>query len=166
MDVIIRPAEKNDEAFLWEMLYYAAHMEDDGEVSLQAAQQNADLARYVAGWGRETDIGCIALDRSTMQPIGAAWLRLLIGNERTVSYVDDQTPELAIAVLPAYLGQGVGTGLLHHVLEMAKQHYSSVVLSVRAENPARPLYQRIGFAVSDTITNRVGTASLNMRKYL
>jgi GNAT superfamily N-acetyltransferase len=162
MNFIIRQASKDDEPFLWEMLYYAAHMEEDGEVSSQAAKKNPDLLKYVKDWGRETDIGCIALEPDCHQPIGAAWIRLLIANEKTTSYVDDVTPELAIAVLPEYVGKGVGTLLLKYLLEAAKQLYPGVVLSVRATNPAKRLYEKMGFVVTGKIANRVGTESLNM----
>ena len=43
-------------------------------------------------------------------PIGAAWLRLLKGDERGYGHVDDETPELGMAVLPAYRGRGVRRG--------------------------------------------------------
>jgi ribosomal protein S18 acetylase RimI-like enzyme len=159
---IIRLATKDDEPFLWEMLYYAAHMEEDGEVSPLAAKKNPDLLKYVKDWGRETDMGCIALEPGSHQPIGAAWIRLLIADEKTTIYTDDITPELAIAVMPEYLGCGVGTLLLEHLLEASKQHYPRVVLSVRATNPAKHLYERMGFVVTGEIANRVGTPSLNM----
>ena len=162
MNPMIRMATQDDEPFLWEMLYFAAHMDEDGEVSSEAAKQNPDLVKYVNGWGRETDIGCIALEPHSNQPIGAAWIRLLIANEKTTSYVDDITPELAIAVLPEYLGGGVGTLLLQHLLEAAKQRYPRVVLSVRATNPAKRLYERMGFVVIGEIANRVGTPSSYM----
>lgn len=162
MNPSIRMATHDDEPFLWEMLYFAAHMDEDGEVSSEAAKQNPDLVKYVNGWGRETDMGCIALEPHSNQPIGAAWIRLLIANEKTTSYVDDITPELAITVLPKYLGCGVGTLLLQHLLETAKQRYPRVVLSVRATNPAKRLYERMGFVVTGEIANRVGTPSLNM----
>jgi ribosomal protein S18 acetylase RimI-like enzyme len=80
--------------------------------------------------------------------------------------VNDVIPELAIAVLPAYLGSGVGTQLLKHVLEAAKKRYSSVVLSVRATNPAKRLYERMGFVILEETVNRVGTESLNMLIHL
>ncbi len=162
MNYVIRPAVKDDELFLWEMLYYAAHMEEEGEASPQAAKKDPDLIKYVKDWGSETDVGCIALEPRNNQPIGAAWIRLLIGDDKTSSYVNDFTPELAIAVLPAYIGRGVGTQLLTHVLEAAKKPYSSVVLSVRATNPAKRLYERMGFVVAGKTTNRVGTESLKM----
>jgi ribosomal protein S18 acetylase RimI-like enzyme len=159
---IIRMATHDDEPFLWEMLYFAAHMDEDGKVSAEEAKQNPDLVKYVNDWGRVTDVGCIALEPNSNQPIGAAWIRLLIANEKTTSYVDDVTPELAIAVMPEYLGCGVGTLLLQHLLEAAKQRYPRVALSVRATNPAKRLYERMGFVVTGEIANRVGTPSLNM----
>ena len=162
MNAIIRSATKDDEPFLWEMLYHASHLEEDGEVSPQAAKKNPDLMKYVKDWGRATDVGCIALEPGSNQSIGAAWIRLLVADEKTTSYVDDVTPELAIAVLPEYLGCGVGTQLLQHLLEAAKQLYPRVVLSVRATNPAKRLYERMGFVVTGEISNRVGTESLNM----
>lgn len=162
MNPIIRMATQDDEAFLWEMLYFAAHMEEDGEESPLAAKQNPDLMKYVEGWGRDTDVGCIAVEPHSNRPIGAAWIRLLTGDEKSTSYMDDNTPELAIAVLPEYLGSGVGTLLLQHLLEAAKQRYPRVVLSVRATNPAKRLYERMGFVITGEIANRVGTPSLNM----
>lgn len=166
MNYTIRPAAKDDEPFLWEMLYYAAHVDEEGEKSIQSVKENAALVKYVRDWGRETDLGCIALDAASKQPIGAAWIRLLLDDEKTISYIDDDTPELAIAVSPTYLAHGVGTLLLTSVLASARKHYTAVVLSVRANNPARHLYERVGFVVFGETLNRVGTASLNMRIFL
>jgi ribosomal protein S18 acetylase RimI-like enzyme len=89
-------------------------------------------------------------------------LRLLIGEQKTVSYIDDQTPELAIALLPDYTGQGLGTQLLTHLIPAAREVYPAIVLSVRMSNPARHLYERMGFVVTETVINRVGSESLNM----
>ena len=77
-------------------------------------------------------------------------------------YVDDETPELAIAILPDYVGKGIGTRLLFAYFEAAKNRFSAVALNVRADNPAVKLYERVGFEVIDEIVNRVGTKSYNM----
>jgi len=161
---IIRLAVKEDGPFLWEMLYYAAHMDEDAGVSPESAKTNPDLMKYVKDWGRETDIGSIALEPDCNQPIGAAWIRLLAVDEKTASYTDDSTPELALAVLPQYIGHGVGTLLLQHLLEEVKRYYPRVVLSVRTTNPAKRLYERMGFVVTGEIVNRVGTSSVSMIK--
>jgi ribosomal protein S18 acetylase RimI-like enzyme len=162
MNYVIRPLTKAEEPFLWEMLYYAAHMEEDGETSLQAAKNNPDLIKYAKDWGRETDMGFIALEPHSHRAIGAAWVRLLLGEDKTFSYINDFIPELAIAVVPDYIGKGVGALLLTHLLEAAKKVYPAVVLSVRSTNPARHLYERLGFVIIEKAINRVGTESFNM----
>ncbi len=178
MHAIIRPLTADDEPFLWQALYYAAHMEEEGATSPSAAKSDPNLIRYVKDWGqRPGDLGFLALDPHNQQPIGAAWLRLLIGPDQTIAYINDSTPELAIAVLPGYHGKGLGTRLLTHILETARHlntlstHNPStpptlsipaIALSVRATNPAKRLYERMGFVVVGTTTNRVGTESLIM----
>lgn len=121
MNAIIRPLTADDEPFLWQALYYAAHMEEEGATSPAAAKSDPNLIRYVKDWGqRPGDLGFLALDPHNQQPIGAAWLRLLIGPDQTIAYINDSTPELAIAVLPSYYGKGLGTRLLTHILNASK----------------------------------------------
>ncbi len=162
MNYTIHPIAKADEPFLWEMLYYAAHMDEEGETSVLAAKYNPDLIKYVEDWGRKTDRGCIARKPDSKQQVGAAWIRLLTGKDKTISYIDEFTPELVIAVLPEYVGRGVGTQLLARLIETVKEDFPAIVLSVRATNPARHLYERMGFVVVSDATNRIGTASVNM----
>jgi ribosomal protein S18 acetylase RimI-like enzyme len=78
------------------------------------------------------DLGYVA---SNTSPIGAAWLRLWLGEDKGFGYVKDEIPELAIAVLPDYRGQGMGARLLTQILGTAKINYPAVSLSVRANNP-------------------------------
>src|SRR5258708_29133596 len=111
MYTLIRPLRQEDEPFLWQMLYYAAHMQEDGEISSAAAKNDPGLQKYVQGWGRETDMGVLALHPHDQCPLGAAWIRLLIEEKKMSSLIDDGTPELAIAVLPDFMGQGIGTQL-------------------------------------------------------
>jgi ribosomal protein S18 acetylase RimI-like enzyme len=158
----IRPAIPADEPILWDMLFYAANMAEDGAISSQAAKTHPYLAEFVAGWGRPGDLGVIAIDIADGHTLGAAWLRRLSGPEKRYAAVADGVPELAIAVAPAAIGQGIGGALLSALLDLARGQYSAVALSVRASNPARRLYERHGFAVVDTITNRVGGRSFVM----
>jgi ribosomal protein S18 acetylase RimI-like enzyme len=157
-----RPLAPEDEPFLWEMLYHAAHMEQDGASSADAAKNHPYLAKYVRDWGRDGDLGFAALESLHRRPIGAAWVRLLRGEQRNYLQIDETVPELAIAVLPAYANQGVGTGLLNELVAAASSVYPAIVLSVRADNPARRLYERLGFVVVDEVVNRVGGRSFVM----
>lgn len=79
--------------------------------------------------------------------VGAAWLRLLTGDERGYGWVDDATPELSMAVMPPWRGQGIGSRLLAALLDAAAERYDAVSLSVQADNSALRLYQRFGFEV-------------------
>lgn len=158
----IEPAIPAAEEFLWAMLFHAARMSEDGATALDAAKHNPDLAKYVRGWGRPGDLGFVAWSAPARQPLGAAWARLLIGADRTASYIDDLTPELAIAVLPAYHGQGIGAALLARLVAAAPLHYPALSLNVRADNPAVRLYHRAGFIIVGEIINRVGTRSYTM----
>jgi ribosomal protein S18 acetylase RimI-like enzyme len=143
------------------MLYYAAHMAEDGLVSSQDARIDPFLAKYVDGWGREGDLGVIA-EGADGEPIGAAWLRALDEVERGYPDVPAEFPELAIAVDPSASGRGVGASLLAALLNKAQTIHPGVVLSVRAGNRAIRLYERFGFDVVEEIENRVGGRSLVM----
>ena len=72
----IRAAVADDHPFLWQMLYYAAHMYESGE-SPESARLNSDLRPYVEGFGRPGDLGVIAIDPATNAEAGAAWLRTM-----------------------------------------------------------------------------------------
>jgi ribosomal protein S18 acetylase RimI-like enzyme len=157
MNFVIRHLLLEDELIVWEMLRYASH-----ESSIESVQQQPYLARYALNWGRIGDVGYVA--SSDINPIGAAWLRLWLGEDKGFGYVKDEIPELAIAVLPDYRGQGTGTKLLTQILGAAKIKYPAVSLSVRANNPVLRLYERIGFIQipGSEVVNRAGEVSFNM----
>lgn len=148
--ISIRPLSQTDEYFLWDMLYQAIFVPEGYPSPEPSIVKQPELAKYVQGWGREHDSGFLAFDTSTGQPVGAVWARLFTGSKRGYGYIDDQTPELSIAIVPEYRGCGVGTQLLTHLLEDAAGNYHAVSLSVHQNNPAFKLYQRLGFEVVTT----------------
>jgi ribosomal protein S18 acetylase RimI-like enzyme len=156
----LRPVEDGDVDFLWRMLFRAWWSHLDEGATEQSIRARPDLAHYVEGWGRPGDDGVVALD-ATGALVGAAWLRLLTGEHRLgPAFVADDVPELAIAVEEGHEGQGVGSSLLEGLL--ARSGDRTIVLTARATNPAVRLYERFGFEVVETITNRIGTASVKM----
>jgi ribosomal protein S18 acetylase RimI-like enzyme len=160
IDAAVRPAQLEDEQFLWLMLFYASRAYEQSVLPEHIAA-NPELVHYVHGWGRPGDLGFVA--ESGGQTVGAAWLRLLVGQERqTVAYVDDTTPELVVALLPGHEGRGIGTLLLGTLFAGAAAHYPAVTLTVRVDNPALRLYERFGFETLEIVTNRVGTDSAKM----
>ena len=157
----LRAATADDRHFLWRMLYYAAHMDESGEAP-ESARTNPDLQPYVEGFGRPGDLGVIAVDPATRIDAGAAWIRTMPAGWLLHRYIDSATPELAIAVAPEHVGRGAGSQMIAQVLAAAAPIYPAIALSVRANNPARRLYERMGFATVAEIANRVGGKSLIM----
>lgn len=59
-----------------------------------------------------------------------------------------------IEVLPAFQNQGIGSAVIRTVIEDAKQKNKPVLLQVLKPNPARRLYERLGFSVwAETATH-------------
>ena len=157
----IRRLTREDEGFLWEMLYHALYV-PDGQLPFPRESVNEPgISKYVLGWGREGDQGFAAIDRPTANPIGAAWFRSFAEENQGYGYVDHATPELSVAVLPGLRGRGIGADLLRHLIEEARPHYPALSLSVSPENPAVRLYRRLGFEVLRQDAN-----SLTMKKEL
>jgi GNAT superfamily N-acetyltransferase len=111
--------------------------------------QDPDLpvARYVNNWGRPGDAGLVAWENG---PIGAAWYRLFKASAPGFGFIDEQTPELTIAVVPSRRGSGLGGDLMKALLDRARREgHKSVSLS--AEHGMTKLYERHGFrAVEQT----------------
>ena len=108
-------------------------------------EADVPLERYVAGWGRRGDTALVAIDE--FQPVGAAWYRLFEEGEPGYGFVDDETPELTIAIVPSRRGRGLGEQLLSSLLKQAvKEGHARISLSVEPDNPALRLYEQHGFA--------------------
>ena len=157
MDYTVRTLTIADEPIVWEMLRHAAH-----EPSVEVVKQQPALTRYAAHWGRSGDRGCVAMQGE--DAIGAAWMRLWPGDDKGFGYVSDEIPELAIAVLPHYQGQGIGTALLTQAIDLANGQFPAISLNVRQDNAALRLYERVGFVKvpGSELVNRVGGISFNM----
>ena len=158
----LRSLIPTDEPFLWEMLYEAIYIPEGQPKPERTIVQEPALAHYVAGWGKQPgDEGIVAVDTQSGRPVGIAWLRLFSATDPGWGFVDAHTPEVSIALLPAYRGQGIGTALLTALIAQLHGRYPALSLSVDPLNPAMRLYERLGF----TTVGAVGT-SLTMRKVL
>ena len=135
---MIRRGNRQDVRFLKDMLRHAFYWRSGGTI------EESSLWRYVAGWGRRGDAAVIALEGGF--PIGAAWFRLFPGDEPGFGFVDEQTPEVAVAVVPSRRGRGIGSELMDSLLELAKeQGYSALSLSVADDSPAMHVFEKHGF---------------------
>jgi ribosomal protein S18 acetylase RimI-like enzyme len=160
MSYAIRPLTPSDEPFLWEMLYQALFVSPGTQLLPKEIIYQPELAKYVQDW-QASDIGFFAILESSQISIGAAWIRLFNSNNPGYGYINDEIPELSIAVLPEYRDRGIGSQLVLHLFEHLKKSYSTVSLSVSLENPALRLYQRLGFEIVTQSDN-----SLTMKKEL
>ncbi len=135
---MIRQAGSQDLPFLRDMLRHAYY-------ARWGSEADVPLERYVAGWGRRGDRALVAIDE--FQPVGAAWYRLFEADEPGYGFVDAETPELTIAVVPSRRGRGLGEQLLEALLDQARsEHFGQISLSVEPDNPALRLYEQHGFA--------------------
>jgi ribosomal-protein-alanine N-acetyltransferase len=101
--------------------------------------------RYGEAWTRSQCAGILPMggvaltlahDRETGDAVGFSLVRS----------VGDESELLLIAVSPDHRRRGVGRGLLHHFLEIARANgVSRAHLEVRDGNPAIHMYRRAGF---------------------
>jgi GNAT superfamily N-acetyltransferase len=196
----IRILTPDDQEIIWKMLVYASH-----DTSIESVQsQHPMLTQYAADFGtHDTDFGVVAVlhasttsnnyntttttttaDDKIAAIIGAAWVRLL---PHGYGFVDKETPELAIAVVPAMRSQGIGFQLLRTLVETLRDAATvtttattttiaptktttpvvpAVSLSCRLENHAAlKVYERLGFVTipHSLVTNpRSGGKSVSM----
>jgi ribosomal protein S18 acetylase RimI-like enzyme len=62
---------------------------------------------------------------------------------------DDEIRIVDIALLPEHRGHGIGTSLLGELLSEADAARKRVTIHVERLNPARRLYERLGFSVAE-----------------
>ena len=157
MAIVVRRGGPQDLRFLRDMLHHAYYWKerkpDEGPGPVQL---------YVKAWGRPGDTAVIALVEGF--PVGAAWFRLFKATSPGYGFVDEQTPELAVAVVPNARGRGVGSALLSSLLDRARADgYNAVSLSVDRHNAgAIALYEQYGFGQAgetpESFTLRAGLA--------
>ena len=157
----IRPLEPKDYHILEDFLYHAIYIPPGGEIPPRELIYDPEIYVYVKDYGVENDNGVIA--EVNRKAVGAAWTRIIpaYGN------INDETPELAISVLPEFRGQHIGTGLMECLFELLrKQGYKRTSLSVQKNNPAVRFYKRLGYEVTDEKLDHEGHEDYIMVKNL
>jgi ribosomal protein S18 acetylase RimI-like enzyme len=140
----IRPIVSGDQALLWELLHVALWDPPPAGLRPREILHHPAVRIYAEDWGRRAgDVGVIG--EIDGEVAGACWMRLVSGGEG-LGHVDDETPQLGIALFPKFQHQGHGERLMRAALGAARAHgYGQVSLTVHPQNPAIALYERCGF---------------------
>lgn len=136
--ISLRPAVADDEPFLC-AVYCSTRIEELAVTDWTPEQKQAFLEfqhraqhHYYRTNYTDTEYSVILVD-------GVAAGRLYVGRwAKEIRIVD-------IALLPEYRGQGIGTMLLEEVLAEGRAAGLPVRIHVETFNPARRLYDRLGF---------------------
>ncbi len=76
---------------------------------VQSVLARPDLAHHVSGWPGPGGLGVVVEEGP---PVGAAWLRRLPERDRGYGFVEAETAELSIGVVPKCRGRGIASRLL------------------------------------------------------
>jgi ribosomal protein S18 acetylase RimI-like enzyme len=144
----LRSAVTEDFELLAGLVVEAVNWTGETRMTREQIMAEPELNHYVTGWMRETDFGLVAL-ADDGAPLGAIWWRLFGDDEPGYGFIARDVPELSMAVLPGWKGNGVGTALLRECIEHARMAgHPAVSLSVEDGNDAaRALYERHHFRV-------------------
>jgi ribosomal protein S18 acetylase RimI-like enzyme len=106
------------------------------------------LAKAYKKWGRKGDIALVALNNNNKEIIGVTWVRLFTKNNPSYGFIDNKTPDMAIAVKAEFRGKGIGTQLLKKLIYTVKESgFKGISLSIDPRNKALRLYKRLGFKI-------------------
>lgn len=147
MNITLRQTSVDDLEHIQWALYTALAWNPQRELPPpELTLQHPEAARYHQGWGRPGDLGVLAtLDDAVG---GVAYCRLFTEDDHGHGYIDDDTPELAVAVHEDHRGRGLGALLMTELARVAHgAGFPRLSLSVDTENPARRLYERLSYRV-------------------
>ena len=143
----LRALHSSDQEILWDIFHVALWDPPPAPLRPREVMQHPDVRIYAEDWGRrDGDVG--VLMEVEGEVAGACWMRLVKGG-MGLSYIDDETPQLGIALFPRFQHRGLGEPLMRAALEAGCRRYQRIALSVHPENPAQNLYRRCGFVQVD-----------------
>jgi ribosomal protein S18 acetylase RimI-like enzyme len=140
----IRKLEAPTYPFLEDFLFEAIYIPEGSPPLDKSIIFQPELYNYVKDFGQENDLGFII--ESDNKPVGAIWTRLFSDEQKGYGFVDNETPELSMAINANFRNQGFGRQLLEKMfLKLQESGYKKVSLSVDRRNFAYQLYQKVGF---------------------
>jgi len=141
--ITLRPATDADYDFM-RGLYGFTRAEEMEHFPFDEAQKRAFLDQQFAAQFEHYRIHYPTCERNIIEVEGKPVGRLWIDEWR------DQIRLVDVALMPECRGAGIGSLLLHQVLDRGSAAGKPVTIHVEAYNPALRLYQRLGFEKVDT----------------
>jgi len=106
--------------------------------------EHPEPARYHRGWGRRGDVGVAA--EFGDEVVGVAFFRLFTAEDHGHGYIDDATPELAIAVRDGLPGNGLGDAADDRPRRAREScGKDEAVPRAETEKPAARLHESLGY---------------------
>jgi ribosomal protein S18 acetylase RimI-like enzyme len=143
MTITLRPATDADYDFM-RQLYESTRAEEMTRFPFDEAQRKVFLDQQFAAQFEHYGIHYPTCERNIVERDGVQVGRFWIDEWR------DQIRIVDIALVAECRGSGIGSQLLHQVIDRATAAGKPVTIHVEAFNPARRLYQRLGFEKVDT----------------
>ena len=139
--MIYRELSPGEYDLLKTFLYEAIFIPDGATPPDRSIVELPELKLYYDDFGSGmADFGVVAEDVSGVA--GAAWTRIM----DDYGHIDNETPSLAMSVLPDHRGQGIGARLLQELIDLLNEKgYKRISLSVQKANYAVRMYERAGF---------------------
>jgi ribosomal protein S18 acetylase RimI-like enzyme len=134
----LRSATKDDTGFLFS-LYASTRRKEMAALGWDSQQEEAFLRMQFDAQRLWYEQAYDQADHSIVvfgEQRGGRWI--VLRKERAILLVD-------VALLPEFQGRGVGTGLLHLLIRESEEAAQALRLQVGRTNPARRLYERLGF---------------------
>ena len=126
-------------------LYASTRREEVAQTGWPAEMQEAFLRQQHEAQHRHYSIHYGDAEWLIIERAGVAIGRLYLRDEPGRLHIID------ISLLPASRGQGVGGAILRDIFAMARPLGATVSISVEKNNPARSLYERLGFEVTEDL---------------
>jgi ribosomal protein S18 acetylase RimI-like enzyme len=141
--ISLRPATSEDESFLV-CLYASTRASELAALPWDDNQKQAFI-----------NMQCIAQCRQYVMSYPRADSKIVLSNDEPVGRLlvdrgEDALTLIDISLLPAYRKLGIGTQLLQGLLDEANTAGKPVRLHVLHSNPAKKLYQRLGFSMASS----------------
>jgi len=140
--ISFRPERPEDEPFLYR-LYVSTREREMGYVTWPDEQKTVFLRQQFSAQTHHYRTNYANAEYSIILLDGAPAGRLYLNRKPTDVRIMD------ILLAPEYRGSGIGTVLLHEILEKAAAAGQSVSIHVEQDNPALRLYERLGFRQID-----------------